>query len=133
MLGCKSRRSCKSTYLTALSRFADHDHFMRFCGGGVGHKATRTATKLFNNDRDKLDFERRQARARSEDVDDEIEPDEEPNEVSEEDRDSESPEECEDDLDDGSLDGGDKGGEDGDDSEEGFEDDEFGPEDEVSY
>lgn len=41
------------------------------------HKATRTATNFFKNDRD---FERRQARARSEDADDKIEPDEEPNE-----------------------------------------------------
>ena len=43
------------------------------------HKATRTGTNLFKKDCDKLDFERRQGRARSEDVDDQIEPDEEPN------------------------------------------------------
>jgi len=56
--------------------FADCDH-LRFHGGGVGHKATRTATKFFKNNGDKLDFEQRQARARFEDVEDEIEPDEE--------------------------------------------------------
>jgi len=33
--------------------------FMRFRGGGVGHKTSRSATDFFKNDRDKLDNDRR--------------------------------------------------------------------------
>jgi hypothetical protein len=36
-------------------RFVDRDMFMRFRGGGVGHKTTREATQSFYEDRDALD------------------------------------------------------------------------------
>jgi hypothetical protein len=82
MLGCKSISiNCKSTYLATLIQicrpFISCDSVAAL--SVTTHKATRTATNLFKNDCDKLDFERRQGRARSEDVDDQIEPDEEPN------------------------------------------------------
>ena len=35
---------------------------MRFRGGGVGHKSTRSATDFFKNDRDSLDRDRRSAK-----------------------------------------------------------------------
>ena len=34
--------------------------FMRFRGGGVGHKTTRHASNMFLNDRDPLDLKRRE-------------------------------------------------------------------------
>jgi hypothetical protein len=48
------------TYL--VYRFADRDMVMRFRGGGVGHKSTRSATDFFKNDRDSLDRDRRRAK-----------------------------------------------------------------------
>lgn len=88
---------------------------MRFRGGGVGHKATRTATNFLKDDRDKLDFERRQARS------DNVEPNEEQAE-DHGDSDSESEDEFE------GVES-DEEAEDGSDSGDMFEDDEFGPED----
>ena len=38
--------------------------FMRFRGGGVGHKSTREATDFFKNDRHQLDIDRRNSRNR---------------------------------------------------------------------
>ncbi|KAG2046721.1 hypothetical protein BDR06DRAFT_898681 [Suillus hirtellus] len=35
--------------------FVDHDMFMRFHGGGMGHQTTREATQCFFHDRDSLD------------------------------------------------------------------------------
>jgi hypothetical protein len=35
--------------------FVDRDMFMRFRGGGVGHRTTREATNVFLSDRDRLD------------------------------------------------------------------------------
>ena len=42
--------------LIFLFSFVDRDMFMRFCGGGVGHKSTREATNCFLADRDMLDI-----------------------------------------------------------------------------
>ncbi|KAF6741116.1 hypothetical protein DFP72DRAFT_834947 [Ephemerocybe angulata] len=42
-----------------VNMFVDRDMFMRYRGGGVGHKSTRRATDFFLNDRDKLDLARR--------------------------------------------------------------------------
>jgi hypothetical protein len=39
-----------------MARFADRDWIMRFRGGGVGHRATRTATNKFKKDRHRLDI-----------------------------------------------------------------------------
>ncbi|KAG1811133.1 uncharacterized protein BJ212DRAFT_1579186 [Suillus subaureus] len=38
-----------------VNMFVDRDMFMRFRGGGVGHKSTRSATQIFRNDHDPLD------------------------------------------------------------------------------
>lgn len=38
-----------------VNMFVDRDMFMRFRGGGVGHRSTRNATQTFCNDRDPLD------------------------------------------------------------------------------
>ncbi|KAF6743071.1 hypothetical protein DFP72DRAFT_1053502 [Ephemerocybe angulata] len=43
-----------------INMFVDRDMFMRFRGGGVGHKHTRDATDFFLNDRDPLDIIRRE-------------------------------------------------------------------------
>jgi hypothetical protein len=43
--------------LLIVSRFVDWDMLMRFCGGGVGHKSTWSATDQFLTDRDTLDKE----------------------------------------------------------------------------
>lgn len=39
-----------------LIRFVDRDMFMRFRGGGVGHKSTRKETNRFLSDRHVLDL-----------------------------------------------------------------------------
>jgi hypothetical protein len=43
--------------LLIASRFVDRDMLMRFRGGGVGHKSTRSTTDQFLMDRDTLDKE----------------------------------------------------------------------------
>jgi len=44
MSECRSLFCISSDVLTLLSRFVDRDMFMRFLGGGVGHKATNPFT-----------------------------------------------------------------------------------------
>jgi hypothetical protein len=38
-----------------MTSFVDRDIFMRFRGGGIGHRTTHEATQCFLNDRDLLD------------------------------------------------------------------------------
>ncbi|KAG1896093.1 uncharacterized protein F5891DRAFT_1193535 [Suillus fuscotomentosus] len=49
-----------------VNMFVDRDIFMRFCGGGVGHRSTHNATQTFCNDRDPLDCVARRNNADSE-------------------------------------------------------------------
>lgn len=51
-------------HLLACS-FVDRDIFMRYWGGGVGHKSTRDATDFFLSDRDTADIQRQQQRSSS--------------------------------------------------------------------
>jgi len=62
-----------------ISRFVDRDMFMRFRGGGVGHKSMRTEMRCLLDDRDTLDKlpfkmekERSQSRSESSEEDDDM-------------------------------------------------------------
>ena len=110
-----------------IPRFVDRDMFMRFRGGGVGHKSMRTEMCCLLDDRDELDErdfkkEKEQSKSRSE-----LETTEEDEDMIDEDEDDRDDEEDGDD--DGDTE--DEDGEDGEEVEDDLEGGEEGDEEEV--